>query len=177
MERFISRGNDFDQIEYQRLRNDKEWLSIVEFISRDYWHVTSWEAWQSIQDEQLINPNLDGRYKTRFGSITEKSFGYANGWISLFDFVTPTEEQVMQQWGNSWDIIVGRAPDQVLLQLERDALSRYIVPSSKADGLYEFGRVPWVEVWYPSPIPAKFILNVYQIASCSGFKFHPKLIQ
>lgn len=180
MERFIPMFDDRDRLEYERLRNDPEWGKIYAFIRRDYWHVTSTEAWREIRASGAIKPNVDGRYDKRFGDITNRSFGYLHRYVSLFDFLTPSEEEVMRQWGNSWDVLVDQKHDGLLLQLGRNNLAAKIVQNSTAwsEGKAQVrgGCIPHVEVWYPKEIAVDSVRNVWIIPATDRFEFEPRLI-
>jgi hypothetical protein len=96
MERFIPAFDETHQLEYDRLRADADWQRIYAFIRVDLWHVTSIGGWCGIQESGTIEPNVANRYPKRFGDITDRSFGYIKRYVSLFDFGSPTQEQVMR---------------------------------------------------------------------------------
>lgn len=177
MERFIPSSTENDEREYDRLRSDTEWNDIYSFIRHGYWHVTSIDGWSGIQKVGAIGPNVDGRYSKRFGDITDRSFGYINGFVSLFDFCDPTEEKIMRQWGNSWDVLVNTQEDQILIKFDRLKLITDIIPNARNfcpyRGQIEGGCIPWVEVWYPRAIPIAFIQSVYRLHSTQRFEFNP----
>jgi hypothetical protein len=56
---------------------------------------------------------VDGRFPKRFGDITERSYAYKYNLVALFDFVTPSDREVMRQWGNAWDVLVNTNTDQI----------------------------------------------------------------
>lgn len=115
MERFFDPGDPDDpgyaERQYATYRSDVEWHRICTFLRHGYWHVTSPEAWQAIRESGVIRPNTGGRYPTRWGQwSSERSLAYVHNWVALFDFVSPTEEEVIRVWGPAWDSRQGHRP-------------------------------------------------------------------
>ncbi|GAA4468407.1 hypothetical protein GCM10023156_59380 [Novipirellula rosea] len=177
MDRFIPNFDDSDEPEYQRIGSDPSWRKIYDFVSNGFWHVTSPTSWDAIRSSGAIEPNVGGRFPKRFGDISDRSYGYLKKYVSIFDFATPTERQVMRQWGNSWDVLVAQDSDQILLQLDRESLSPDIIPNSanfnEAVGQIEGGCIPWVEVWFPHKIPVASIKGVFRIPATDRYEFKP----
>jgi hypothetical protein len=167
MERFIPSYDESDEEWYARFRADAEWCRNYATLRNGYWHVTSMQGWQQIRESGSIRRNLGGRFPKRFGDITDRSYGYKINAIALFDFATPSEEEVMRQLGNAWDVITDMHADQVFLQVERGRLDARIVPNSecwgRSDGKVLGGCIPFIEVWYPDDIPADAIVSAYSI--------------
>lgn len=116
----------------------------------------------------------------RFEFQTRRSYGYNHQCVSLFDFVTPSEDEVIRSWEHAWDVLVNVEAPTILLQLERSRLEPRIIPNSQGmqgapDGKY-YGCIPYCEVWYPGEIPSDAISSVYQVPVASGFEFCPELL-
>jgi hypothetical protein len=149
-------------------------------LRHGYWHVTTLAGCEEIRKAGAIKPNIDARFPARFDHTTRKSFGYVHRCVSLFDFATPSDEQVIRQWGNAWDVLTNTQATHVLLRLDRGHLEPKIMPNSVAypktkDGGI-FGCIPWVEVWYPEDIAIAAVTAVYHIPPPRGFEFRPVLV-
>ncbi|MFL5340434.1 MAG: hypothetical protein ACJ8F7_09805 [Gemmataceae bacterium] len=177
MDRFVPAYDESDEPHYEQLRADPEWNRIYALIRQGYWHVTSLQGWEKIRESGAIKPNRGGRFPMRFGYVSERSYGRKSDLIALFDFATPSEGEVMRQWGNAWDVMVKNREDHILLQLERSSLEGRIIPNSevfgRSDGKIAGGCIPFVEVWYPEDIPTDCIASVYRLPATCQFEFLP----
>jgi hypothetical protein len=177
VERFIPSYDETDEPWYAEYLADPEWNRIYSLIRQGYWHVTSLQGWGAIRESGAIKPNLGGRFPRRFGDITERSYGYKNKLVALFDFHTPSDREVIRQWGNAWDVLVNTCEDHILLQLDRCRLEAKIIPNSKVWGRSDKkvlgGCIPFVEVWYPEEIPIDTVGTVYRVPATPRFEFRP----
>jgi hypothetical protein len=159
-------------------KSNPEWRSIYSFLGNGFWHVTSFESWSGILRSGAIRPNVRGRYAMRFGTISERSYGYHHNYVSLFDFRSPTEEEVIQTWARACDVLTDGLQSLLLLRLDRRRLRRKIIPNSAAwPPTYEepFGSIPFIEVWYPGEIPVSAITGTFRLPARHGLSdFRPE---
>lgn len=87
-------------------------------------------------------------------------FGPSKGYVCLFDFESATEEEciaIHHTWGHFFS---DHKPATIVIMLNREKLGDELIPSSAApqlgNGEYR-GRIPFVEVWYPKPVPISAI--------------------
>lgn len=163
--------------DYEPYKSSKIWEDIYAFLKRGIWHVTSRANWELIQSDGFIGRNLNGRYTMRFDTTSERSYGVKNELICLFDFETPTEDEVIRMWGRVWDVMIYQQ-GSILIALRRAALVDKLLPNTTCywEGLQHGGGcVPFCEAWYPDDIPTKFIDQVYELPpSNSVCEFIPK---
>lgn len=171
MERF-----DYDnpkEPQYAAYRSDPAWRRIYKFLQRGYWHVTSPQAWDKIRESGAIKPNIDGRYTVNF---TERSYSYIHQCVALFDFASPSEEEIIQNWHHAWDVIRSK-PTTVLLRLDRRRLHSKIIPNSQARQWLAEGKVaniiPFCEVWCPEEIPIVAVSHAYRVSEARAYELNP----
>lgn len=136
----------------------EEWLCtgsvapLFPLLRQGLYHATSVEGYRGISREGFIRP-WNGSFRAAYPKMN--SHARYHGWISLFDFQTPTEEQcfqVREQWG---EFFVKEKPVTVLINLFRETLASKIIPNEAVEAepnYQERMRIPYVEVWYPEPI-------------------------
>jgi hypothetical protein len=192
LERFIPTDDPTDDSErvepqYALYRSNPEWRRIYSFLRRGYWHVTNPKSWEDIRKSRAIQPNLGGRYTARWGSpgtcveptLTDRSYAYIHKCVALFDFVYPSENEVIHQWGNAWDVLTDQGASTILIRLDRRRLRSKIIPNREGRKIVDdraFGCIPYCEVWYPDEIPTTFVIGVYEVPPPAGFEFKPKPI-
>lgn len=131
---------------------------LVPFIlppeNRGLLHLTSPEALLEIMRDGFLRPNIG-----QFPHSCEKSargFARSMGYIALFDFETTNVEDVVVAWDTTRFFFYLFNPLTLGLWIERECLIQSLIPNSAAPGIssprYEL-NVPYVEVWYGSPIP------------------------
>lgn len=122
-------------------------------LRQGLYHVTSVEGYRGIRCDGFIRP-WDGSLRAAFP--TGNSHARRHKWISLFVFETPTEErcfQVRHQWSG---FLVKEKPVAVLIHRSRENLVPELIPNDAVEtevNYWERLRIPYVEVWYPKPIP------------------------
>jgi hypothetical protein len=175
LERFsYAKEQDDWPLQYAEYRANPEWTRIYSFLRQGYWHVTSAEGWGAIRDSGAIKPNTGGRYPQRF-STSDRSYAHIHNCVSLFDFVSPSEEEVIQQWGNACDVL---CEGTVLLQLDRQLLEPNIILNRDVWG-HEVGYtcllIPFVEAWYAGEIPTAVITGRFRLPPVHGLsEFRPE---
>lgn len=153
-----------EEPQYLAFRSDPAWRRTYKFLRRGYWHGTQAKTWSAIRTTGAIKPNV-GQFPMSWPQ-TEMSYGYNHGCVMLFDFVTPTEEQVIRTFGRVYDVLMRC---DVLLRIDRRRLRQRIIPNSAAhpcrrrsDGRV-FGCIQYCEVFYPGDITLRAISQVYRV--------------
>jgi hypothetical protein len=168
--------NEAHEGQYAAYRSDPEWGRIYSFLRHGYWHVTSPGNWQAIKKSGAIKPNINGRFRTRWSGITDRSYAYIQECVSLFDFITPSEEDVIRLWDRSWPILTDNEATTVLLRIDRRQLRSKIIPNCEAGVKYL--QIPHCEVWFPGPIPIDSISSVYHLPQVQIFgEFNPVIVR
>jgi hypothetical protein len=129
----------------------------------DFWktgliHRTSISGFYGVQGAGLIKAN-SGAFKYTY---PKSSFGYgsANGYVCLFDFESADPEQYLPIWMTWSDFFTDQQPATILLRLSRGYLCEKLIPNSAPSSNCADKKtfhVPFVEVWYPEPIPVSAI--------------------
>jgi len=156
-----------------RIRANPEWQRIYTFFRRDYWHATTPENWESIKADGEIRPNIGGRYRSNFNKY-EMSYSHKQEVVALFDFVGPTEDELIVVWRRAWDILtLGLKETSVLLRLDRNRLRDKMIPNSEGEATTLY--VPYCEVWYPSAIAISDVVEAFRVPRHSGsINFRPE---
>jgi hypothetical protein len=141
------------------------WKRIYSFLRRGYWHATSPDAWKAIKKSGAIKRNIGSRYPTQF----ELSYAYIHEKVALFDFVSPTEEDLIQSWQHAMDFLTIR---DILIRLDARRLRRKVIPNrigyEPENGIVNYDLcIPHCEVWYPEDIPITAIRKVYRLPHSS----------
>lgn len=127
------------------------------------WHTTSLEGYRGIRQGGAIVPNAGDR-PFKYPRLAE-SYGFLNRYVCLFDFSGITEEQlVLDHW--RWASYFTQHHPTVALQLDRNLLAERLIPNSAGFKTSVTTLcVPYVEAWYPVPIPASAILAYLVLSS------------
>jgi len=136
--------------------------------ARLLWHCTSVQVlWQIVADGE-ITPN-NGRI-AKWG--TRPSACQALGGVSLFDFTTPTEAQVLKSSIHWRPFLYGAPPVTVVIGLERRRLSGRLIPypenrdatSLDRTGAEILGPIPHVETCHCGSISVLAIQRVLLVS-------------
>lgn len=146
-------------------------------------HITSIEGYRGIIRDGYIIPN-DRSFPFTFPQ-TESSYALYKGYISLFDFQTPSIRNVILEY-DKWivffvcDLI--EKPAKVIIRLKSDIIRPKLILNEVARN--EFGCkkvwIPNVEAWYPERIPVsaidRFIFyqpHFFRLIDSRFFQFNP----
>jgi len=135
-------------------------------LRQGIYHRTSIENYQLICKGGYILPN-DGNFRFTC-SQSQHSYAFAKRYISLFDFETvPVDHCIMTRhiWSS---FFVDQEPATVILKLDRTQIEDKLIPNHvrPKPGSPDYKiAIPFVEVWYPRPIPVSAIQSRI-IASC-----------
>lgn len=144
----------------------KEEMKILHLLRQGIYHATSPHGFEGIQKDGYIKPNTGGFPKTYDCNSYASHFGY----IALFDFESASEQDCIEQYGKADGFYHSHKWLCHLLSLDREMLAPKLIPSEVARDQVrrgEIGRdklkVPFIEVWYPEPIPCSWIKEYFTI--------------
>lgn len=129
-----------------------EWFSI---LRKDICHRTGLEGLKNIMDTGGIRPN-DGTFPDTYPQ-SKQSYARVHHYVSLFDFKTQTDDECLSQIHNWYRFFFDRQPVTIVILLERKFLAPKLISNEKAvqdtKGTHNPIFLPFVEVFYPEPIP------------------------
>jgi hypothetical protein len=160
-----------DNLETEKEVFKMSWLSKkFKLLKKKIFHVTIPSGFIGIHSSGYIEPND----RTREYSFpqTERSYGLAKGYICLFDFVTPSEDEIISQFFKWEWFFKTHRPFTIVLELEQKLISQYLIRNEEAKKEVGYSKVwiPYVEAWSTQPIPISAIKNYY-IVKYSKQKF------
>ena len=162
-------GDDSLEVEKEVFKNS--WLSKkFKLLKKKIFHVTIPSGFIGISNSGYIEPN-DGTRKYSFPQ-TEKSYGLAKGYVCLFDFVTPSEDEIISQFFKwEWFFKIHR-PFTLVLELDKESIAPYLIRNQEAKKEIGYSKfwIPYIEAWSIQPIPISAIENYY-IVKYSQQKF------
>jgi hypothetical protein len=120
--------------------------------SRPACHRTSIAGCRGILADGFIYPN-DGRYPFTY-SQSQKSYGFRQGYVCLFDFKIPTLYECFLSHETWAGILLDQEPVTVVVELRFQGLEQKLISEKEPDGNF---FIPYVEAWYPEPIPISFM--------------------
>jgi hypothetical protein len=155
-------------LEEYEIRNfyDSFIIPLFPLLRQGIYHRTSIESYRGIRKDGYIIPN-DGRFSFTYPQ-SEHSYAFANGFVSLFDFESVTIEHCILIQSTWMDFFVDFTPATILLKLDRRKLKEKLIPNEAAPkpGSKDYRVfIPYVEVWYPEPIPLSVIQNYIVVLS------------
>jgi hypothetical protein len=86
---------------------------------------------------------------------TSNGYGFAKGYVSLFDLATPTDAQCVSMYFKWTSFFSHRKPFTVAIEIARERLPGRFVSNDEARTEVGFEKVwiPWVEAWHDGAIP------------------------
>ena len=155
--------NEFERIQ---LRDSIDLLrysgldDLLRVLRRGVYHLTSVQGYRGIRRSGEIQPNEGSFPYTYPQSAT--SYARLQGYVSLFDFETPTISQCLLT-RPLWDgFFIKHKPATLLISLDRKKLAPKLIPNDVALQVPQHERGTWlrhVEVWYPGPIPFGWVVT------------------
>ena len=145
---------------------------LLPVLRKGLYHLTDTRGYSGIRSSGFIEPN-DGRFPDSF-SQSAHSYGRSRGFISLFDFETPTLEQCISEEPKWTTFFVQRKPSLVLINLDRQELASKLITNERVRQEVGLGRPVWmphVEVWYPDPIPFSCVTELVRITPDPSVEF------
>lgn len=121
-------------------------------------HRTSIQGYRGIKESGFIMPN-QGQFPYSYPQ-SKFYYGPTKGYVCLFDFESVSEEKciyIHHTWGGFFS---DHKPVTVVLRLNREMLGDDLIPNSAPPklGHEEYkGYIPFIEVWYPNPVPVAAI--------------------
>jgi hypothetical protein len=130
------------------------WFSIVK---NNLCHRTGIEALKNIFDRGAILPN-DGKFPDTYPQ-SKVSFARRHNLVSLFDFEKQTENECLKQIHNWYRFFFDHKPVTIVILLDRKVLTANLMTNEKAfeitKGTFDPLFLPYVEAFYPRPVPCK----------------------
>jgi hypothetical protein len=151
-----------------------EWFSIVK---KELCHCTTRNGLKGIFKSGKILPN-DGRFPDSFPK-SQNSYGRINNLISLFDFKSATDQECeigLGDWYGSYFVNSKKRkkePVSISILLSRKMLASKLISYKKAWADIRSKKIwvqpiPYVEAYYPEPIPCDAITGYLLICAVSG---------
>lgn len=134
--------------------------AIFPLLRVGFYHFTSLDGLRNILTRGAIVPN-DGDLPNT-SSVSPVSYGRRRGYISLFDFETPTEAECMKHcWGKWSSILTAHDPVSIGLRLDRVALRGHIITNEEIARETEYREmfIPKVEVCSKVSVPVSAITS------------------
>lgn len=152
--------------EEQGLLNEHDWESfrqsgvyeLFPVLRSGILHRTSIRGYRGIKESGFILPN-QGQFPYSYPQ-SKVYYGPTKGYVCLFDFESASEEEcilIHHTWGGFFSKY---KPVTVVLRLNRERLGDDLVLNSAAPKLGQEdhkGFIPFIEVWYPKPVPVPAI--------------------
>lgn len=133
---------------------------LMPILKKGILHRTGLQGYKGIKQSGHIEPNL-GQFPYSYPQ-SKTYYGGSNGFICLFDFESAEEEDyraIHLTWGQ---FLTDHKPITIIMRLNRQKLVQKLIPNSDApkigDPKYR-SYIPYVETWYPEPIPLSAVEN------------------
>ena len=159
-------GIHTQSLDYINTNYDNE---LLEHLRENIFHVTTIQAYESIQRDGFIYSNKKDEYSINAGS--QLSFGRHRGWVCLFDLREKSDKEIEETLAcynflrPRW--FVKHWADYSEWKLAYLLLSPqcygYIVTKPSNDGTGYTQYIPQSECWYPEDLPFNCIQTVIQV--------------
>jgi hypothetical protein len=113
-----------------------------------YAHCTTCRGLFAIVAAGVILPNR-GQFKTTYG---RNSYAHRNGYVTIFDFVTPTREAALSQVGKVASFFCMWEPFSAARDLEPDWVESRIIRARDVSVPLDVCAIPVLEAWIAEPI-------------------------
>lgn len=129
-------------------------------LRQGIYHLTGVRGYRGIRQDGLIKSN-DGSFPNTYPQSVN-GYGRRRGYVSLFDFESPTEEQcLLQHW--KWEgFFTKHKPATILLGFDRGQLEPKLVSYERATEEVGFAemKIPHIETWCIEPIPFSYATSL-----------------
>lgn len=166
------KGEEQARLEESRVLLQRDGLGgLFTVLRQGVYHLTSVQGYTGIRRDRYIKPN-DGSFPNTYPQLAN-SYGRHHGYVSLFDFESPTEEQCFLQRSKWEGFFTRHKPATVLIRFNRGQLASELISYECA--IKEVGfrmmKIPHVEVWYPKPIPFSYATGLVLITPTKPIRF------
>lgn len=122
-------------------------------LQRGIFHVTSPSGYRGIVESGEIRPNT-GQFNYTYPQ-SANSYAAMKRMVSLFDFESCEQIQVVEQWLKCEGFFTRFRPLTYVLKLRRDLMPAPLIRYEQATAEigYRHMKIPHVEVWSPIPVP------------------------
>jgi hypothetical protein len=133
--------------------NDADKTRILELLREGIYHSTDVEGFKGIIKDKYIKPN-DGTLPFTF-SMSQNSYATFRRYVSLFDFETQPMSRCIEQFWKCDTFFYSHKGTRILIKLDRSKLAPELIAYDTAHNEvgYKKIKIPYVEIWYPRPIP------------------------
>ncbi len=143
---------------------NESWLSEYSTLLRStIWHMTSIEGIIGIHQSGYIEPNLGNRKYTY--SQSKNSYGKLKNYVCLFDFYSVDDDEFIYTFDKWKGFFSCHKPFTIALELNHKFLASDLIANyiAREEVGYKKVWIPYVEVWYPKPIPVFSIRKYFVI--------------
>ena len=147
---------EYDGLEEHEIESwEQSAISLIyPMLKGGLFHRTSREVYRGIKISEKISPNT-GQFPVTYPQ-SKYYFASFRGYVSLFDFRSASDRHcisIHHTWGS---FFFDQEPITIILRLNKDYLLDKLIPNDSAPKLgnpkYK-GYIPYIEAWYPEPIP------------------------
>jgi len=154
--------------ERQARADEESYGALLDRFAGLYLHCTSWQSFRKIFDCGQIIANT-GQFKVSYGQ-TLRSYGYREGFVPIFDFVSPRRRDILRHASNWGSFLYGNGSKGKLFGVAMEIDGAWVEPrviraSEVTESFVEAFRVPVVEAWIPESIPFDVVTTVRLVAS------------
>ena len=130
---------------------------VMPILQKGLFHRTSINGYRGIMESGFIVPNT-GQFEYTYPQ-SKFYFSHRKGYVCLFDFESSREKDYRTNHLTWAQFFTDQKPVTVILKLNRKELAEKLIPNSAGPKGLEPGNqfIPYVEAWYPEPIPVSSI--------------------
>jgi hypothetical protein len=127
-------------------------------------HVTSPNGYRGIVECGEIRPNSGHQFDYSYGQSAQ-SYAVWKRAVSLFDFESCEQVQVVEQWWKCEGFFTRFPPLTYVLKLRRDLMLAPLIRYEQATAEIgdQYTKIPYVEVWSSVPVPLRAVSAVIAI--------------
>lgn len=169
-----------NDIDYRGLENNEieSWETnpiskIYPLLKGGIFHRTSISGYKGIKERGKIIPN-QGEFLYTYPQ-SKTYFASSKGYVCLFDFTTASDYQCISICDTWSGFFFDQEPFTIVLRLSKTYLVDKLIPNTSAPKLGDpeyKGYIPYIESWYPEPIPYEAIEGLI-ISKWLGFDESP----
>jgi len=150
---------------------------IFPLLRKGILHRTNPKSYWGIKESGFIIPN-QGQFPYTYPQ-SKVYYAHSKGYVCLFDFESVSEEEcifIYHTWGGFFS---DQKPFTVVVRLNREILADELIPNSAGpkSGQEDYkSYIPFIEVWYPKPVPISAI-DGYMITFWDSEAFQTRCIE
>jgi hypothetical protein len=155
--------------ERQARADEESYGALFDRFAGLYLQCTSWQSFRKIFDCGQIIANT-GQFKVSY-SQTLRSYCYREGFVPIFDFVSPGRRDILRHASNWGSFLYGGGGKLfgVAMEIDKEWVEQRVIRASEVTEPFVEGmtayRCPVVEAWIRESIPFSVVSTVRLIAS------------